>query len=270
MARPGLKFNADLTDAFAAMGALTGITQTLKSQQYLGEIIKFTHNEMAREFDNQLHLKAGMMRKRFHHVYEWGMVGVPEGKLWQHNLSGRGSERVAGFTFLPSKKPILSPEERATNPDDPMSNVPPVERAKLSKRRYVYHWKAPLMEYRMNVTIAPKNGKFLFIPTFRNDKGFIFYPGSVTMRAGSEQTAGAFTADWVSFMSGPGQQIAGERVRQSVETETQQAADKWTKRPKNKSFIIKAAASNEAAFQAGRNMAKEFLMRRAEEHGSEL
>jgi hypothetical protein len=269
MAKPGLHFNADLTEAFGALGALTGVLHTVKSQRYLGNMIKYAHDEMSKEFDTQLHLKAGVMRERFNHVYEWGMIGLPEGKLWQHSLSGRGAERVAGFTFMASKKPIPSPEERAKDSGDPMSSVPPEVRARLSKRRYVFYWKAPIMEYRMNVTIVPKHGRFLFIPSFRQDKGYLFHPGPVNLRAGSSNTAGAFTAEFIDFFSGPGQEIAGERVNRMVQAEAEQAVGK---RPRTKSFSIKAANSNTAAFEAGRQSAERFMQARAErmDDGSEL
>lgn len=257
--------NSDLTEAYAVMGSMIGITQTIETKDYQGNILKFMHEQMVREFDYEMHLQAGAMRERFHHVYEWNAVGVPDAKLWRHTLSGNGSTRTAGFEFLISKTPIPTPDQRAKNPDDPMSIVAPEERAKLSKRRYVFRWKAPLMEYRMPVTIAPRSGQYLFIPTFRSEQGFIFHQGSVRQNSGNDLTAGAFTTEWAEFFGGRGQQIAGETVQRMVEEEYQQASMQWRKTARSRKVTVGIQAANDAraAFEAGRKASQTYLKKQS-------
>lgn len=266
MRNPGLRLGADLNEAYAAMGAMTGVTEALKSNKFLSDVVKYAHSDIARTFDQQMHLKAGAMQERFNHVYEWGLAGTPGAHLWRHTLSGTGGQRTASFEFRASKKPIPTPEERAQNPRDPMSRVSEEDRERLSSRRYIFYWKAPMMEYRLQVTIAPRWSNVLFIPTFRSERGFVLSKRPVTQRAGTNLTAGAFTSEFVEWFSGPGQAMTTEKIREVTGMDAQAATAAGVRIKKSTrmgTVGLSSISDTAAAFEAGRQAAKSFMTRRA-------
>jgi hypothetical protein len=50
--------------------------------------------------------------KKMHHVYEWGKIGSPEGRLFViERLGILGGNLIVGYSFLPSKLPVPIPAE---------------------------------------------------------------------------------------------------------------------------------------------------------------
>ena len=152
-----IKTQVDDSQVQAMIGAIDGMTATVKTNRYTNAVLKAIHARLADEFDQTLDVIALSAPKNFHHVYEWGMTGAPQARLWKHTFTGAGNSRVAGFRWKASKVPIPTPEERASNPNDPISQLDSKELDKLSKRRYFFYWKAPVMEYNQTVHIVGRH-----------------------------------------------------------------------------------------------------------------
>ena len=191
----------------SVLGAIDGMTSTIKTSKYTGPLLKRVHSIMVREFDSTADVVAMSARDNFHHVYEWNLAGVPQGRLWKHKLSGNGNSRFAGYSWKASKTPIPSPKERASNSKDPMSRLSSDDVAKLSDRKHFFYWKAPVMEYNMTVHIKGRHSpkKMLMIPTWTDNKvgketkPYVFV-SSVTQKVpGGDSTSGRFTGLWASW-----------------------------------------------------------------------
>lgn len=262
--RPGLNVNFDAQEAHAAMGAIVGIGKAVKTDRYVSDIINYAHREMSTGFDEHMDLMSGAMREKFHHIYEWNMIGLPAGRLWNHTLTGRGTNKLASFEFIASKMPIPNPEQRAANPDDPMSQVPEDVVQRLSKRKYYFTWKAPMMEYRLHATIAPRWASKLFIPMFDQPRGYILTPHAVNQQSGNVLTAGSFTTAFIDWFNGPGRVILEEKVAREVELDMVAASQQWRKKVKASTVQARMQtwANPARAFEIGKQSAEQFLIAR--------
>jgi len=211
------------------MGHIQGIATAVSTDRYIGSVLKYTHERLAKAFDEQMDVIALGNPSAYNHVYEWRMLGLPQGRLWKHKATGTGSmSGVAGkvregtFQFKASTRPILTPEERHKDSNDPMSAVPLDIIAMLKPRKYFFYNKASMMEYGLAATVRPKYGKFLFVPT-RNSalsgskwrdspssmSGNGFYLAKSTQQnfqyrnpqdsSGGSGTVGRFTSTWVEW-----------------------------------------------------------------------
>jgi hypothetical protein len=234
----------------------------------------------------------------FQHVYEPNHVGEPGFELWTNKLYGRGEKRQASFEWKVSKLPILKPEERLANPEDPISLVRDEisEEAwqKLNDEDYVFRMRAPIMEYGLTTVITPRPGtKALFIPTFATNwhmtgsvkqgnkrsvaHNFRFEktnvpdwdyknPQEPSVRG---TTVGQFTAQWVAFWAGGGADAAWSgHVKRGIEgglDDWGKAMGKKVKGTRTRRGTAKVFAFNEnrAAEEAGRNLAKAYITGKA-------
>lgn len=106
--------------------------------------------------------KAHTNPKSLHHVYEWGMVGEPAGRLWKTKMTrtGSGSMRIQ-YYFVNSKRVV---------PINPILKKPGPSGSFVSKS-HVFKEKAIVMEGGNPVVITRKSSKFLAIPQGRFDGG---------------------------------------------------------------------------------------------------
>ena len=191
--------NSDLSEVGEAIGAIRGMTVAVRTPAYINAVLTLAHDRMAIAFDEAIDLVSEEGRSpSLQHVYDWPQDGAPL-KLWKHTLIGLGASREASFEFLPSVRPIPTPQERASNPNDPISLVPPEELARLSQRRYIFQWKAPIMEYNTPVTIRAKNVSMLFIPTGIWEHSFVFAESVQVNNPGGNVSTGRFTAFWTDW-----------------------------------------------------------------------
>lgn len=292
--RPGLHLEFELEDGYAALGFINEMTTQISTDYFLNDVIEYAHANMAQDFDYQVNAVAMSNPEKFNHVYETGQIGNEEMKLWEHTLYGRGKRRQASFEWKEATLPIESPRERARNPKDPMSKVPSDVIDKLSDRNYVFRLKAPIMEYRMRVNVTPKYAKFLFIPTFalnyrRGNKNegwlkpsnFRFEKHNIPdwsysnpqEPSGSDGTVGQFTEQWVSYWGGGGaddtwrtnvQKVIEKNMGEAEIAMPSSARRRTRKRVSTAS--ITAFASNDAAFEAGANLARAFIRGKAKSY----
>jgi hypothetical protein len=279
-----------MADGYAALGFMKEMSVQVSTDKFINDVVTYAHAAMASDFDNQVANAARTNPDRLHHVYEPGHVGMQEFQLWEHRLYGRGKNRQASFEWKESVLPILNPEERHSDPNDPMSKVPEDVIENLSDRKYIFYMRAPIMEYRMRVNIAPKNAKYLFIPTFKKNwhKGKSAsdsYTGNNFRFAkqntpdwdyrnpqepsGGEGTVGQVTAQWVAFWAGGGADATwSDKVKRVVETDLGSAENAMPKRTRRRSsnITIAAFADNDAAYEAGSNLARAFIRGKAKSY----
>lgn len=227
MAKRGIEFGGDISGAFAATGMMQGVVTSMKTGAYVGSALKYTHAVLADEFDQSLDLTARMAPNLYKHVYEWGMVGLPAGRLWRHNLRGRSRNRTATFEFMPSKVPVPVPKTLTT---------PGKSGRTVKEGVHIFVWKAPILEYGLTVHIAPKNAKTLVfvMPSLDPDytyeasrdraagrnTGIMFTKGPVTAIPG-EKVKGAFTTYFSMWWSTQGPERFDQKIRAELERDMQ-------------------------------------------------
>jgi hypothetical protein len=267
--RNAIDIEADLTDGYKALGFIQGFQATASTDRFITSVVEYAHNDMAKEFDREMDNAAASNSDAYSHVYEWRMTGLPQGRLWAHTLTGRGVNRQASWEWKPSKAPILTPQERksgAGSSNDPIKNVPAEELARLSKRKYYFTWKAPMMEYGLPVTIVPVNAKALWIPVVNSKKGFIF--AKMSQNQMPNTNAGRFTAYWTQWWTGGGAASVWQgSIKNIIEKDLGRAEREMRKgRKRNKTFTMSTFASNDAAYEAGRNYAEAYILGKAKSY----
>lgn len=265
-----IDIEADLSDGYKALGFVKGLTTEVQTDRYIGPVVEYAHSEMAKTFDEEIDTVARAQQEALGHVYEWRMTGNPKGRLWRHTLSGRGADRQASWQWGPSIMPILKPAERkvAGNPNDPMTNVSDEDIAKLSDRDYYFTWKAPVLEYGLNVNIQAVNAQALFIPTFNNDRGYFFAKSSGSQIKNTNM--GKFTTFWTMWWNRGAGQVWDMHIKRVIEKDLGRSERELAKatrgRNRMKSFGISTITANDAAFEAGRNMAEAYIKGKAKSY----
>lgn len=248
-------FDADLAELHTAVGALQGMALTVRTDRFITPLVEATHRDLANTFDMHMDLLANQDPKQYHHVYEWTHKG-PGGRLWFHELKGRGAtNRVATWGWKPSKTPIPSPQERAQDRDDPMSLVPGDKIELFSTRKYIFIWKAPVMEYNKSVNITPRYANKIAFATGDVERPLMFVDASTIDNPGGEKTTGAFTEAWVTWWG----TVAPTLIESSLEQEAKRGIENATiaafkKGPRNAKVGI-STLSQEAAEAHGRRWA---------------
>lgn len=175
-----------------ALGALDGFMGEVDTDRHIGAYVEGLHYYLSVMFDNQMDAVARVQPDNFWHVYESNGIGSPGLRLWDHTLSGRGRNRVANVNFKASRVPVPV-DEALTRAGD---NVKTVEEG-----LHVFVWKAPIVEYRLPVTITPKRGQYL---VFAIGEDIIFSRGPIHTVPGNT-VGGSFTAMLAKFYSGDAQ-----------------------------------------------------------------
>lgn len=186
--------------------AIATIEATLKSDRHVSSLIKAAHEVTAGEFVANMSTESISEPGKYDHMYEWGQVGDPNGKLWRHILRGNGANRSAFFEFKASKKIV---------PVDPKLQSVGV------KKIHIFVWKAMVLENGLPVKISPKLAKYLVFLSKDSKRrssgsgrgfaknGIIYYKGTISIaRAGNDRINGAFTGEWTRWWSGGQPEIA--------------------------------------------------------------
>lgn len=210
------------------LGGLEGLTEA-ENDAYMGSVIRAAHRKTTNIFDlvAAATARAGVIQ----HMWEYGTPGItqgrpehtdpttPDARLYVHQINGRGPVQDIGFGFRPAKT-------RNPNPTVANTGVSSKYLQKLSKRKHVFWNKAMVMETGQEVTIAPKNGRFLFIPfrgegseTVGNKKNFVLWDamklGPITVQPG-RQVAGNFTSFWFSWWNSEGERVMSSAMLEDV------------------------------------------------------
>lgn len=258
MARTNVGFSVDTQEASALAGFLKTLSVQIKSDRHIGPVLKYTHSIMSQEFTDFMTTIAPTQHSRFHHVYEWGQVGDPTAKLWNDTLTGHGNNRVASFSWRASKQLVPVRE------DFKDAGV---------KQIHVFVWKAPVMEYGTNITIAPKRGNVLAYftgPTSTEGKYKMQFTQSPieVVNPGGSLVKGSFTRTYVSWWGGSGAQgVFESKIRRVLEQDLGrmpiESATKPFRRARTKTFGMATIANAEAAEKAGAAAAMKYLQARS-------
>lgn len=266
--RPAVTIKHDLIEAGEALGAVAGMSSTVRTSRYTGAVLEYAHGEMAREFDQHMAIQAEMKPALYHHVFDWRDDGDNVSRqLWRHKLSGRGASREATFEWIAAKNPIPTPEQYKEMGEKRFALIPDEELAKLSKRRYFFYWKAPIMEYGMSVRIKPRWSKVLFIPTGNASRPFILRDQQVLVDNPGGATRGAFTHQYTSWWSRQGKAVFERSVQRAVVEHLEESVRAGTKkRARQKTVSLSTAADFNTAFAAGAELAEAYLSGKAESY----
>lgn len=272
----GAEFGMDAGGAFGAFGYIGGISKTVKTRAYMDSVLEFTHSRLSSLFDLWMDNVARSQAREFAHVYEWPSeyqdynetVGNPRFRLWSHTLTGRGGNKTASFTFLPSVRP---------SPVNPALLVPGPGGV-VKEGVHVFVWKAAAMEYGIDIEVSPKLAKMLAYVDERKstnggvDGGFShkhprededgvtpvrFSEGPVHFTAGGGVHTMKFTSAFIYWWQGQASEAFHEEVRPRLEKdlvdETGLNTAIRTGNRSNKSVKIKAQAGAKTAdwIQAG-------------------
>ncbi len=200
-----LKMDINTYEARVSIRTLYEATQMVRKGALTNDVITATFRIYDTKFNQYM---AGAAKKGMSHMYDWGMVGSPTGRLWKTIIGGTGAGKIASFQFVNSKKKV---------PHDP--GVPQL------RRRHVFKKKAEMMEKGETVNISPKYAKMLaYINRHKGAGGVDEEPGSKSFQKGgitfTQRTStillangkfeGKFNAAFIAFWTslGPKQQIA--------------------------------------------------------------
>lgn len=208
----GLNVNIDTYQARVSIRTLYEATQQIRKGALTDSVINAAFEKYNKDFNSYMATQGS--RDALKHMFDWGMIGAPSGRLWRTEMRGRGSNREVGYVFLPSHKKV------PFDPENP-----------YLKRRHVFKNKAMVFETGQEVRISPKYAKMLTYvnrhkgaggtndsgtndKTFKRD-GVTFTTRESTIEAGGGQFAGQFTQEFYTFWSelGPIEQIAAELAR---------------------------------------------------------
>lgn len=257
MARTFVGFNVDTSEGNALSGFMETLSEEIKTAQHMGPVLKYVHSEMSKEFSLFMAAVAESRIDEFHHVYEWDQVGDINGRLWRDVLVGHGGSRIASFEWRASHKEVpLSAEAEAAG----------------VKGGHVFTWKAPVMEYDTNITIAPKEeGGSLAVftgPVYtKDDYPVYFTKEEITVQnPGGPNVKGSFTRAYISWWAGAaGAQVFRDRIMNSLDfDDIDFKALKKSSRKRSKVFRLGVAGNTGRATAAGSAAAREYMRKRTE------
>lgn len=212
---------------------LSGLIDFLAAGEALGEAgmdKEYMDNVMSTAFENandEFNLEAAAYGAtgEIAHMFEWGTVGINQGRtnrraspnsessrLWEFHQEGYGLKRTLTFIFKPSTAFVPKPTVRDTGMD---------AETIAGLKDHVFEWKAEVMEEGTPVHIEPVEAKFLLIPAYPNrrqyfrprdvKRGYMLSRGPVTTVPGIH-VHGNFSRFWIQFWEGRGAQIVDEQL----------------------------------------------------------
>jgi hypothetical protein len=211
-------------------------TQSGVRQRIFGQINK--------DFGNYVDMQARSYTSRLHHVYEWKRPGDPASRLWKLNAKyGEGYNMSISYSFKQSR--VAVPNDNS------------------SLKKYVFHEKARIMEFRIPVTIKPRTARGRL--AFRNsDNKLIVLPEgrsvNVKMPGGRNAFQG-FARTHERFFKGP--MLMESIDRSGVQKAMSRASKSVTKVPTTISSKIMFTSINPSSV---RRMAKS----KAESEGARI
>lgn len=265
MARTSVGFNVDTRSAQAVLGFIEGIAYTINTNQHISAVLNYSHSKMAEAFDLYMDMRATADPSSFHHVYEWGMVGEPQGRLWRNTLKGHGRTKDASWEWRASKKtvPVRSDAVATNAAGQPYGHGRP-------QQIHVFVWKAPALEYQKSFTIAPKRGKYIVYftgPWSSNGEWYQhvnFATGPITVQnPGGEHVNMSFTKAFVEWWGHGGAETEfNTGLKQKLEHDLGLMRGPMTlvnRKFKDKTFNIRTITDAAAAHKVGAEAADKFI-----------
>jgi hypothetical protein len=133
--------------------------------------------------------------RELHHVYDWGLLGVPSGRLFRLIMTGRGNERILSYDFKASSQPV--PKGMSTSTDVPDTRG----------RFHIFYWKAPILEQgTAQFTIYPAPDKGILVWMDPKTRKMMFSKKPVRTNTLGE-TNNKFSELWSNFWLNFAQEI---------------------------------------------------------------
>jgi len=211
-----VRYEVDNYEARVSIGAIYQVVQSIRKGALTEELIGTAFRIIDKGFDQHMQSVIGA-RDDLRHMYDWGMVGSNQGKLWKTVMEGRGKSREVMFIYKPSVKKVPHGELEGT-----------------LRRRHVFRDKAEVFEEAQPVTISPRFARFLVYINHHAGEGTTTGSGtsftsgddeegqkitftertSVIDRAGGGKYYRRFTAEFVAYWTNPGGSV--EKLTQSL------------------------------------------------------
>lgn len=204
-----------------AMNIVGSVEFALKTNAHINDLITATHRVLASSFVMHMSQVAFNSPEEFKHMYEWGRVGDPNARLWNHLLRGAGAARIATFDFKASKKTVpLTPEKQAVG----------------VKNNHIFVWKAPILELGLPVRISPKIATTLVMDYPKRTGQLVYTKRTIYIpRQGAEQVWGSFTNEFMRwFAGGTPQQIIKSVIEPKVQSSVKRATELGIRRIQGK------------------------------------
>lgn len=196
-----IKIVSELDKIQSVAQTLNTIGMQLNKDANISAVLSAAHKVLSDEFVKNMTKVAFTNPKSFGHMYEWNKIGDPNSRLWKHVLRGRGRSKTGSFEFKASKTAV---------PVDPALAAVGV------KKRHIFYWKAPVLEYGMPVKISPKIAKVLVYLSKGTKKspggsfngwvrnGIVYRRSPVYIdHAGASSMWGSFTREFQRWHSSP-------------------------------------------------------------------
>lgn len=232
----------DLSPVIQFLAAGDAMTRALENPRYADGLFESAFAEADEVFNTQAAAYAAATGN-ISHMYEWGTTGInrgrsnmrpnpmsPTARLWKTVAVGKGFDKTITYNFLPSKAIVPKP-----------TGFPNID-----FRDHVFVWKAEVMEWGRQVTIYPKEAKFLFIPvTPENEqfvrphdrkRGYTLSKGPISFNAGGRRYANNFTNFFTNYWYDQGDGIIQASIQRQAladfEPELRKTVSKTPTKPK--------------------------------------
>ncbi len=214
------------------------------------------------QFMIETHAQAAIRPEQFHHVYEWNHIGEFGWQLFKPVMRGTGGNRTISFEWRASKTTV--PVET-----DALGRKKWPDWFDTSKLRqiHVFVWKAPVMEYGIDVEVRPKLSGVLVMPNPnrvldldvdpRAPRTVVFTPHPYVIHNPGGPAQGKFTSWFAAWFDGRAPIILREMFNQKVENAYKRAFNARLRNLPGGTNTLKQAriGIDAAAAAKGRNIA---------------
>jgi hypothetical protein len=227
-------------------GFINGFSKGANNANFMSAVLDYTHADLNTRFELMMDIIAAARPKNLMHVYEWGQLGKPNGRLWESVLRGRGTDRIATVVWKASKKAVpVRPELLEPGPSG----------QKVKEGVHIFYWKAPVMEAGLEITVSPVHAQSLAYVNSTGDLVITKKPS--TFEAGGGNTKGQFTAVYYDYWTRQAHSDMQKHIMPKLVKDFQLIASKGI-RSRRKAYSIGGDA---AAFKTGANLGFQGLSR---------
>lgn len=231
----------DVGEIQGMVDAMNSIGQAISERSFTDKAARRLAAVGRDTFNIELDQAAQAAPEMFHHVYEWGQVGSPAGRLFRLVVVPSSGGADIAANFLPST--TLPPETR------PVGDTISVRFLRKDGRWYTremeirpqqervpFSWKAPIMEEGVTVNIQAKNANMLFWIDDKTQRGYM--ARTVNIDYSTKPTMGQFAEAWNMFWSEMAESmVIRPRMKQSESTLSTLSSKAIYQQAKKKSHI---------------------------------
>jgi hypothetical protein len=225
-------------------GIIDGMSQGVSKKSFISSAVDLAHDVLNVNFEQWMDLAAMNDPQSLMHVYEWGQLGTPAGRLWESKLIGDATKtKRSVVVWKPSTVPTpVRPELLEPGPTGKT----------VKEGVHVFVWKAPVMESGMSITVSPQSsgsGSLAYI----NKNGEL----KITKQpshfiAGGGKTTGQFLKHYTAWWNTMAQGVFNEEVAPKLQANMTAGALRGAKKAGHRTFF-RIAASDSSVFKLGAN-----------------